>query len=83
MDFTVFVRFLSPTTCYSNMSHTKMESDFRFHILYQCTIRTNSRFVPFSKHSDETVPTLLERQLLVAILLNDAVTLTCRIRYDV
>ena len=38
------------------------QSDFRFHILYQCTIRTNSRSAPVGKHSDETAPTLLERR---------------------
>ena len=37
------------------------ESDFRFHILYQCIICTNSRSAPVGKHSDETAPTPLER----------------------
>ena len=37
------------------------ESDFRFHILYQCIICTNSRYAPVGKHSDETAPTPLER----------------------
>ena len=47
------------------------ESDFRFYILYQCTIRTNSSSAPVSKHSDETAPNPLEHRLLTAILLND------------
>ena len=59
------------------------ESDFRFHILYQCTIPTNSRSVPVSKHSDETAPNPPERRLFAAILLNDDVALTRRERYDV
>ena len=37
------------------------ESDFIFHILYQCIICTNSRSVPVGKHSDKIVPTQLER----------------------
>ena len=37
------------------------ESDFIFHILYQCIICTNSRSIPVGKHSDETAPTPLER----------------------
>ena len=59
------------------------ESDFRFHILYQCTIRTNSRSAPVNKHSDETAPNQLERRLLAAILLNDDVAPTRDERYDV
>ena len=34
-------------------------------------------------HSDKTASTLLERRLLAAILLNDDVTLTRCVRYDV
>ena len=38
------------------------ESDFRFHILFQCFIRINTRSAPVGKHSDETAPSLLERR---------------------
>ena len=43
------------------------ESDFRFHILYQCFIRIYSRSAPVGKHSDETAPTLLECRCQVNI----------------
>ena len=49
----------------------------------ELSVQTHACFVPVDKHRDETAPTLLEHQLLPAILLNDDVTLTCHVCYDV